>query len=531
MRKFCSYGPVNTELHYYVPRTALVNRTRNQLVGENPAGGGHYITVWAPRQAGKTWVMQQVLWQLREDDRFDVLKLNLEHLKMTRSVSRVVRDLARRITEGVGVADVPVRVLDDFHEVFRRGVLERPLILILDEFDALSPTAIAGIASVLRNIYVQRQDQADRPSEERDYLLHGVALVGVRAVLGIESQTGSPFNVQRSVHIPNLTPTEVREMYNWYAWESGQMVKPEVVERVYHETRGQPGLVSWLGELLTEEFNRRGPSITARDFEVAYAAAVNALPNANVLNIISKARQGKYRDFILRLFRTDQKIPFRYDDPQINFLYTNGVIDQEVDADGLQRYVRFSSPFVQKRLFNYFAGEIFADVGTPYRPFEDLSAIITPDRLDLPRLLRRYERYLAENREWLLRDVPRRQSDMRPYEAVHHFALYRYLSDFLAEFEGQVVPEFPTGNGKIDLLIRYGGRLYGLEVKSYTNRVGYRRALQQAARYGRALGLEEITLALFVEAIDEAHRARYEVEHVDAETGVTVRPVFIATGC
>ncbi|HHN93710.1 MAG TPA: ATP-binding protein, partial [Anaerolineae bacterium] len=256
MRKFCSYGPVNTELHYYVPRTALVNRTRNQLVGENPAGGGHYITVWAPRQAGKTWVMQQVLWQLREDDRFDVLKLNLEHLKMARSVSRVVRDIARRITEGVGVADVPVRVLDDFHEVFRRGVLERPLILILDEFDALSPTAIAGIASVLRNIYVQRQDQADRPSEERDYLLHGVALVGVRAVLGIESQTGSPFNVQRSVHIPNLTPTEVREMYNWYAWESGQRVEPEVIERVYHETRGQPGLVSWLGELLTEEFNR-----------------------------------------------------------------------------------------------------------------------------------------------------------------------------------------------------------------------------------------------------------------------------------
>ena len=36
------------------------------------------------------------------------------------------------------------------------------------------------------------------------YLLHGLALVGVRAVLGIDSDRGSPFNVQRSLHVPNL---------------------------------------------------------------------------------------------------------------------------------------------------------------------------------------------------------------------------------------------------------------------------------------------------------------------------------------
>ena len=52
MRKFCSYGPVDTDLHYYVPRTELIEQALLQLRGEDPKKSGHYITVWAPRQTG-----------------------------------------------------------------------------------------------------------------------------------------------------------------------------------------------------------------------------------------------------------------------------------------------------------------------------------------------------------------------------------------------------------------------------------------------------------------------------------------------
>jgi len=45
MRTFCSYGPVNTKLHYYVPRQALVDFACQQLLSEQPEEGGHYITV------------------------------------------------------------------------------------------------------------------------------------------------------------------------------------------------------------------------------------------------------------------------------------------------------------------------------------------------------------------------------------------------------------------------------------------------------------------------------------------------------
>jgi predicted AAA+ superfamily ATPase len=71
MRKFSSYGPVDADLHYYVPRQELIDRAYTQLVGEDPVEGGHYITVWAPRQRGKTWIMQQVVRKVKERGDFE----------------------------------------------------------------------------------------------------------------------------------------------------------------------------------------------------------------------------------------------------------------------------------------------------------------------------------------------------------------------------------------------------------------------------------------------------------------------------
>jgi hypothetical protein len=55
--------------------------------------------------------------------------------------------------------------------------------------------------------------------------------------------------------VPNLTRDEVIDLFAQYQGESGQPVAPEVVEQVHATTRGQPGLVGWLGELLTEKHN------------------------------------------------------------------------------------------------------------------------------------------------------------------------------------------------------------------------------------------------------------------------------------
>ncbi len=102
MRKFSSYGPIDKELNYYVPRQELIDFAVSQLSGDNPKKGGHYITVWAPRQRGKTWIMQQVLHILQQNERFDVLKINLEHLKMSKSVDAIVQNIAAEIIGEAG---------------------------------------------------------------------------------------------------------------------------------------------------------------------------------------------------------------------------------------------------------------------------------------------------------------------------------------------------------------------------------------------------------------------------------------------
>jgi hypothetical protein len=531
MRKFSSYGPLDTDLHYYAPRQALIDQAVADLVGEDPAKGGHYITVWAPRQRGKTWIIQQALRRLRHDPRygaFNVVYLALEYLKLDHDVTGIARSLARQLCRALELPIPEISQLSELELIFRSEALRKPLILVLDEFDALTEEAIAGVTGVFRNIYTQRQEEGDRLTGEKTYLLHGVALIGVRAVLGVENPRGSPFNVQRSLPIPNLTFAEVKGLFDWYGRESGQEVEPAVVERLFYETRGQPGLTCWFGELLTETYNPdRSRPIGLAAFEHVYIAASSVLPNNNILNIISKARQEPYKGYVLDMFRTDEPVAFKYDDPILNFLYLNGVVDWEWGSAPEPR-IKFPCPFVQKRLFSHFARELFRESGRLYDPFDDLSDTITDTRLGVPNLLRRYERYLQQNRSWLLKDAPRR-ADLRIYEAVYHFNLFTYISRFLSGHGGSAYPEFPTGNGKVDILMRYAGQSYGLEVKSYRTPRQYREALQQAAAYGQQLGLAEITLAFFVERVDDANRQKYEVRYTDPATGVAVTPVFVAT--
>ncbi len=78
-------------------------------------------------------------------------------------------------------------------------------------------------------------------------------------------------------------------------------------------------------------------------------------------------------------------------------------------------------------------------------------------------------------------------------------------------------------------LIKYQGQMHGTEVKSYTDKFGYATdCLEQVARYGQSLGLTEITLAFFIETIDDDSRQKYEAVYVDEEIGVL--PVFVAMG-
>jgi hypothetical protein len=212
MRKFSSYGPINTRLHYYAPRTALIDRAYAHLLGDDPDEGGHYITVWAPRQTGKTWIMQQVVKQLQEDETFEVAILTMQSAKEETTDEGVLEVLVDNLKKWFRRDFPDITSWKTLSSLFTRPYFTKPLILILDEFDAIGEPFINKFANEFRSMYTERLNERGKPEAEKGCLLHGLARIGVRSVLGIENMRGSPFNVQRSLHIPNLTHQEVGQV-------------------------------------------------------------------------------------------------------------------------------------------------------------------------------------------------------------------------------------------------------------------------------------------------------------------------------
>jgi hypothetical protein len=146
-------------------------------------------------------------------------------------------------------------------------------------------------------------------------------------------------------------------------------------------------------------------------------------------------------------------------------------------------------------------------------PLDAMKDAVDEENLYIPNIMKRYQAYLAKNRDVFFKDVPRRKSDLKIYEAIYHFNLYRYLYDLLRSRNVAVIPQFPTGNGKIDLILKYREKTYALELKSFKDMYAFEKSIEQAAGYGRQMGLPEIALAVFVElSQEEARELEKEVE-------------------
>ena len=526
MKRFHSYGPIEPDEHFHVPRRELLEKFHAQLLGTEKKG--HYFTVWAPRQTGKSTLVRRVMEKIKAEqgERFQVARFSMQGLSIPDDAPpdaflALVPYVFRR------AFDIDVEVpptWEKFIALFEKksGLFERRVILLLDEFDHLPRPVIAKLVGYFRDIHHSYED----------YVLHGLALIGVRAVLGIGS-SGSPFNIQRSLHVPNLTREETADLFRQYQEQSGQTVELEVTEQVYEVTQGQPGLVGWFGELLTETHNPgTDRPIGLEQWDFVYGMARNVEWNNTVLNMVAKARDSQYAPRILELF-TKPDMPFSVDTEWCNYLYLNGIIDFKVEtaADNrLEQYCRFSSPFIQRRLYNVFSEEleVYRTPLTPLEPLDTLDDVFNGPELDLPALLERYKGFLVRLKAkgidpWL--DQPLRKTDLRQAEATGHFHLYAWLTWALSR-RCVISPEFPTGNGKVDLHIRSGGKRGIIEVKSFRDMYTLEESYERTARYAADLGLSAVTLALFTPTKDDSVLSRLSGER----TVLGVRICTVAIG-
>jgi hypothetical protein len=89
----------------------------SQLKGQAPDEGGHYITVWAPRQTGKTWIMREVVLTLERETEFDVVILSLQFLAGVTDVDRVVQLIAEKLIKQLNL-NLTINTLANFEQLF-----------------------------------------------------------------------------------------------------------------------------------------------------------------------------------------------------------------------------------------------------------------------------------------------------------------------------------------------------------------------------------------------------------------------------
>ncbi len=531
MRRFHSYGPVDSRYHFCAPRKELIIHGVEQLVGI-PEEGGHYFTIWAPRQTGKTWLMRQMKERITEQypEQFALFHFSLGGLRDIGVIRDEKNDRIQFPTElGELVQecfpdDPSVSSWKELRQLFSKenGLWGKPLLLLIDEVDTLPPLLLDALVAQFRELFLARETNH----------LHGLALVGVRAVLGIESRRGSPFNIQKSLHVPNFSSAETADLYKQYQEESGQKIDPQVVGKIHQLTQGQPGLVSWFGELLTEKYNS-GPDqpIGPETWKMVWHKARFTEPNNTVMNLIAKARMPEYQPLLLSLFtRPDQ--PFSFHEPLCNYLYLHGIITSKTvrkNSGELIEICSYSSPFIQTCLYHALSAELLDQrkklLALP--PLDDLADVFSGPQLNLPALLQRYKNYLYRLKEqgtnpW--KEQPSRCTDLHLTEAVGHFHLFSWLQEVVNEY-CLVSPEFPTGNGRVDIHLRCGEQRGIIEVKSFARQSRLVADKRQAAEYAIQLGLDRVTVALFIPVLEED--VLEQLSSTEVVEGVTVSVVAV----
>jgi hypothetical protein len=228
------------------------------------------------------------------------------------------------------------------------------------------------------------------------------------------------------------------------------------------------------------------------------------------MNLIAKAQLPEYQGFLLDLF-TRSDMPFSFHEPLHNYLYMNGILTSETiqaPHGEFEEICRFSSAFVQQCLYHALSRALLTDNPSVLvlDPLDDLADVFATHAFNLPALLIRYKEYLLRLKAkgvnpW--KDQPRRETDLHLTEAVGHFHLFSWLQTAVGK-RCVVSPEFPTGNGKVDIHLRCGEKRGIIEIKSFVDAYQAKFDRKQAAQYAENLGFDTVTLALFVPLEDEA---------------------------
>lgn len=259
---FNTAGPIQSDIHYCVnPLKRIDLDDIEQLIQQRK-----YFILHAPRQTGKTSCLLALRDYLNEQGTYVAVYANVEAGQaMRNNVEEVVKGFCQRISAELGIIlnnNKPDEIYRTVvtgcstNELITRYLMklseeiQLPLVLLIDEIDALVGDSLV---SVLRQI---RSGYAGRPM----HFPISIVLCGVRDVrdyrIVLSNQDiitgGSAFNIKaESLHLGNFSKEEIHELYMQHTAVTGQEFDESCFPMIWEATEGQPWLVNALGYEVT----------------------------------------------------------------------------------------------------------------------------------------------------------------------------------------------------------------------------------------------------------------------------------------
>jgi hypothetical protein len=258
MRFFNTAGPVNCDDHYCLPPLERFDLAAIEML----LAQKKYFVLHAPRQTGKTTSMLALVDHLNAGGQYRALYCNVEAAQTAREdvakgMQSILSVLAERAKNDLGddfLAKNWSSILSEHGEhIALQSALSRfcqtndlPVVLVLDEIDALVGDTLISVLRQIRSGYTYRPTRF--PSsivlcgvrDVRDYRIHSDS--GKEIITG-----GSPFNIKAAtLRMADFVEDQVNLLMAQHTVETGQAFTPDTVACIWHLSQGQPWLVNAL---------------------------------------------------------------------------------------------------------------------------------------------------------------------------------------------------------------------------------------------------------------------------------------------
>lgn len=479
---------------------------------------GMYFVVHAPRQTGKTTVLRSLARSLTATGQYAALHVTCETAEPAQddyeAAQRAVLDQARRSARLDLPAELwppepwpassPESMISDALTAWA-ATCPRPIVLFLDEIDALRGESLR---SVLRQI------RAGYPSRPRAFP-HSIVLCGLRDVRDYKIASGgdperlgtsSPFNIKvESLRLGDFDEGEVRTLLLQHTEETGQPFEEAALEAAFRLSAGQPWLVNALAREVTERMAipAREP-ITARHVDEAAERLVLARAT-HLDSLVARLHEPRVQRLIEPLLAGDLVTTSSYDD-DVNYLRDLGLAAPSSP-------LRVANPIYREVIVRVLAGAAADNIQLPQR------AYVRPDgALDLRPLLEGFAAFWREQGSAFATRMPY-------HEVAAQLVLMAWLQR-VVNGGGFIDREYGVGRRRIDLLVRWplpdgAWQREALELKMRRDGEADPTAsgLAQLEDHLESLGLETGTLVIF----DRRTNAPPVAERVTFEHATTPR--------